>query len=112
MERPKLRIVMPDMNTPQDVVDFGVKVFKRIEDGIAATKADVLKLHAVFGRANELLMPLTGINETRRINAKVDVIFGHLAAAEMAIAELHKDGTAIADAAGCDGVHTEGGPGR
>lgn len=100
------------MNTPQEVVDQGVLVFKRVEDELSAVMVDILKLKPVFNKANELLMAGTGTNETRRINAKIDVAYGYVARALLAIAELHKDGTAIASHSGVDLVQADGGPGR
>ena len=103
---------MPTFVTQQDVTDYGIKVFKRVEDGLTQSMQDIDKLHDVFNGANDLLMPHTGVNETRRINAKIDVAKGFVARALLAIAELHQDGTAIAVDAGTDGLHTDGGPGR
>jgi len=103
---------MPTFADQQAVTDRGIMVFKRIEDGATSLMADILKLHPIFDGANELLMPHTGINETRRINAKIDVAYGFVARALLAIAELHKDGTQIALDAGTDGLHPDGGPGR
>lgn len=65
--------------SPQDVTDRGILVFKRVEDGLTQVMQDILKLHPVFDGANELQMPHTGINETRRINAKIDVAYGFVA---------------------------------
>lgn len=108
---------MADLNTMEDCVTQGSRVFTKVEKQLGEIRDNLAKLEPVFTRANDLGM--MGTLKTLELQSMWKAAQGHVAQAEHMIALAHRQATDIAIANGVDqvagadgGVVVLGGGGR
>lgn len=108
---------MADLNTMEDCVTQGSRVFTKVEKQLDEVRDTIAKLEPVYKRANELGM--MGSLKTLELQSAWKAAQGHIAQAAHMVALAHRQATDIAIANGVDqvtgsdgGVVVLGGGGR
>lgn len=108
---------MPELNTMEDCVTQGSRVFMKVEKLLEDVRENLAKLEPVYKRANELGM--MGALKTLELQSEWKAAQGHAAQAAYIVALAHRKATDIAIENGVDqvtgadgGVVVLGGGGR
>lgn len=103
---------MADLTTPQGCVDAAAEAFARAELKAQQAIKAANELPAIFEAGNQLLMLDMGNLKTGLMKAQAQEAAGKIAAGLAELWALHRVGTDIAIANGCELLQTQGGPGR